>query len=341
MTLDQQEITDKTEDPFHIPPHDEVSAESPTIAEREMEISRKKDRQIAGLLRETSRMSDVIDEHERTLESRDAMLAVLKRDLAAAKTELQRQIDVHENWLSLSEKADKAQKEHIEALERDLAKKGSELAEVGAAFAEMMQEHKPAKRKIETITIYDFSDVGLADRINQGWRVVFEDYMLLPATITDELGDTRDARHVVRREREVQESATPPQEEARQGERLPTLEEAADMPLESDDEMPEEDETPESTHEIMFHVGGSKPILTPVIGRTYEAIDPADMDLRKPLAENVYRYGAQAVGQAQDLRIAAGMQEVQLRWTQQTQRLLGGIAISPAVTPTPASLAAR
>lgn len=262
--------------PFQIPPHDQAPIETgSTIAERELNAAVKKDQQIAGLLRETSRMSDTIDAQDREIALKDELIKALKADLAMERertTELQRAI---------------------------------------------VAERPPVKRKIETQTHDDIGDDVLADMINAGWRVVFEAAYVLPAY-------NKEVCHMVRLEREVQEPASPPQDEARTAVEIPPIDDAPPTPPADDEDDDDKIKHPRPA-EIFFHV---KPPVT-----MHEPIDPALIDLTQPLGENVRQYGWQAVSKAQDLKIAHGMQAVMQATAMRWQTLARGPLLPSQIQP--------
>jgi hypothetical protein len=160
----------------------------PTIAEREIDLVTKKDYLIADLRTQTARQSDLIDQLEEKIRT-------LTTDYDAKL---------------------KAQLLIANGLMADLAKKERDLAEVGAAFAEMMHKQhsvQTANRKIQIKTVRDLTDKALADLINEGWDVKFE---TIYVEHYDGEGDPISNNvHLIRLEREVLGTAHPPMEDAR------------------------------------------------------------------------------------------------------------------------------
>lgn len=217
----------------------------------------------------------------------EAVIAGQEMDLAAQR-------DEQAAYIAELEQAHEIARDYIEKLE---AQRHLTLEAVAGRDAVLERaQQMTARRKIETTTYPDIDDGSLTDFINQGWRVVFEAAYVLPAY-------DREVCHMVRLERETQDTAHPPME-ARAAAGIPAYE---DIPGEmSDDETPAEPDPYLQVEEIYIQMDGGEPAWK-------SEIDPVKREAM------IYAARSATVGKK-----AAGRMIAQTRARQKRQREQGG-----------------
>lgn len=276
-------------------------------------------------------------------QARDDLIKDLQKDLAAKDREI---AEMRENWMKhidITRTINDLEAKH----EREMADAGVTIASlqrmleranalIRSPQAQVAQPPVEAKRAIEiktlnqgvsgsTIHNIPGADMELAQHMNEGWAILH--ITVIDNFSMDGTEGSAFPQRIVTLQREIQDTAHPPQDEAREA--VPALTDLFQTTTTSISSVPYKDNDGNPV-KIFFHT--DRPILVPMNTREYQKIDPADIDLTRPMGENVKLYGAKAVGEAGNLQVWRVMNAVKLHFDERMQSLVTRPLSRPTIT---------